>query len=214
MCFFRSAALAGALWLASAPGDGGAAPARVPTRESSVGTTQTSATPTVVVLDVAKVFKNHARFKQRMNAIRTEVDRYDKDVAAEHQEILARGSKVKDFKSGSAEYKKIVEQADREIAELRLRAFARKRAFFDREGRIYYDTYQEVLAAVTHLAEIHNISLVLKYDSAETDPLERGSILKAINRDVVHQSHLDITNLVIERVNGLSVAAVPKQGPK
>lgn len=213
MLLFRSAAvLAGALLLASPLWGADGAPRASPT--SREGSEYSHPTQTVVVLDVAKVFKNHVRFKQRMDAIRSELDVHNKEMSKEHQDIVARGSRSKDFKSGSIERKKIEDQTTRQVAELRIRDFTLKNDLFDREGKIYFDTYQEIVAAVDHLATQYNISLVLRYSSEETDPLERGSILKAINREVVYQKHLDITNLVISHVNGTTVAAKIDSGTK
>lgn len=205
-----AAALAGAtllsssLWGADTPPRGG--------HVSAVVATQATAPQTIVVLDVARVFKNHVRFKQRMDAIRQSVEDHDKKMSAAHQEIMGRRAKLKDFKSGSMEYKKIEDQAAHELSELRISAVSRKSEIFDREGKIYFETYQEIVAAVALLATQHNISLVLSYSSDETDPLDRGSILKAINREVVYQKRLDITNLVISHVNGVTVAVQTEPG--
>lgn len=217
MCLVRQTVSCCILWLASCAasslwaGDGLLS---VVAHAPSADSTRATASPSVVVLDVALVFKNHARFKQRMAEIRQEIDRYDKEISAEQQAIAARGSRIKEFKSGSPDYKKIQDGAARELAELRIRAMSRKNEILDREGKIYYETYQEIVGAVAQLTKRHNISLVVRYNSDETDPLDRGSIFKAINRDVVFQRQLDISKLVIEQVNSPSVAAKVNPGGK
>src|SRR5688500_4919238 len=105
--------------------------------------------PSVVVLDVAFVFKNHLRFKQRMEGIRREIEDFNRDTSAERQVIFAEALRQKDFKSGSAEYKKIGDTARRKLAELQLQAVSRQNDILNREGRIYLETYQEIVAAVT-----------------------------------------------------------------
>jgi Skp family chaperone for outer membrane proteins len=161
----------------------------------------------IVVLDVALVFKSHARFKQRLDEVRREIDRLDGEYSRERQTILAQGTRLANFRSGSPEYKKIEDRMARDSSELRIKTLARKNELLEREGKIYYETYREIQAAVARVAERYNISLVARYDSDATDADDRGSVIKAINREVVYQRNLDITKLVIEQVNSPTVAA-------
>lgn len=182
--------------------------AQSPARESVAPVS----TPNVVVLDVALVFKSHVRFKQRMEEVRRDIDRFDKEFAQERQTIVGQGARLKDFKSGSPEYREIEERISRELAELRIKTVSRKNELLEREGRIYHETYQQIVAAVTHLADRYGFSLVVRYDSESIDSSDGGSIFKAINRDVVHQRGLDISKLVIEQVNNPPVVATTGGG--
>jgi Skp family chaperone for outer membrane proteins len=186
-----------------------AAPAGGPAQ--STATASTPVPPSVVVLDVAQVYKGHTRFKQRMEELKRERDAFEKQFIQDKQAVLARGEKLSQYKSGSAEYKEIDARMSRELAELRIKAVSKNGDLLEREGRIYYETYQEIVAAVTLLAERYNLSMVVRYDSESTDPQDRGSILKAISRDVVYQRNLDLTKLVIEQVNGPKATATPPQ---
>jgi len=188
-------------------------PMRAPPTAALPARIESSSSGTTVVLDVARVFKSHAGFKQRLEAIRRDIDSLERKFGQDRQKIVAEGARLRDFRSGSPEYKRIEERIARELNELRIETVARKNELLEREGKVYFETYGEIYAAVERLAERHNISLVVRYDSDATDEHDRGSILKAINRSVVHQRNLDITTLVIEQVNATNVASVSVESP-
>jgi Skp family chaperone for outer membrane proteins len=203
MRLLLAAALAAGVVL-SVPGSAAAQRPKVPAAPAAANVTPPTS---VVVLDVALVFKSHARFKQRLDEVRREIDKLDGEYTRDRQAILSQGTRLSNFRSGSPEYKKIEDRMARESAELRIKTFARKNELLEREGKIYHETYREIQSAVARVAERYNISLVARYDSESTEADDRGSVLKAINREVVYQRNLDITKLVIEQVNSPTVAA-------
>jgi hypothetical protein len=71
----------------------------------------------------------------------------------------------------------------------------------EREAKVCYTAYNEVLQQVTEFANRNSIGLVLRFNSEEIDPDERGSVLQGVNRTVVYQRNLNITGPILERLN-------------
>ena len=110
-------------------------------------TAQTNQPGTVVaVLDVAKVFKNHARFKQKMDDMKREVERYEEDVNRQRRELIERAKQLNDtYKPGSPEYKRTEVELAKKESDLRVQAQLKRKEVIDNESRLYYDTYQEIV---------------------------------------------------------------------
>ena len=94
---------------------------------------------------------------------------------------------------GSAEYKKMDEDIARQMAEFNLKMGKLRKDFLEREAKVYYQTYLEVVDAVKYYAKQHNIGLVLRFNGEPVDPNRRDDVLREINKPVVVQDQIDIT---------------------
>ena len=62
-------------------------------------------------------------------------------------------------------------------------------------------------AVLKSLSTQHGISLVLRFDSEDVDPTNRGEVIKGVNRSIVYQEKLDLTSLVISQMSNDTAAA-------
>jgi hypothetical protein len=85
--------------------------------------------------------------------------------------------------------------------EQQLEAAKQQKEFMEREARAYFTAYKEVEAAVQEFAVRNRINLVLRYSGEDMDPTKRESIMQGINRFVVYQDRLNITEMVLDMVN-------------
>jgi Skp family chaperone for outer membrane proteins len=161
-----------------------------------------AAPPTsAAVIDIPYIFKNHIRFQQAIDDIKTDIDAYKNFVKQEEQKIRAEAEKASQYKPGTREYKTIEENVARMKVELQLEGAKRQKDFMEREARAYFSAYQEVEAAVADFAGRNQVNLVLRYSGETMDPTKRESIMQGINRFVVYQNRLNITDLVLDMVN-------------
>lgn len=159
----------------------------------------------VALVDIGHVFKNHPRVKQQVEGMKQDLGDYEKEVVSNRQELVKQREKMVKFAVGSPEYKQVEEQIARQVSDLQVRDQMKKKDVLEREARIYYDAYQEVLDQVSRLATEYGIGLVIRFDSQAIEPTDRNSVQAGVNRNVVFQRNLDLTPLVLERLN----AAVP-----
>ena len=68
-----------------------------------------------------------------------------------------------------------------------------RKDFMEREAKVYYQTYLEVVDAVKYYAKRHNIGLVMRFNGEPVDPNRRDDVLREINKPVVMQDQIDIT---------------------
>ncbi len=166
----------------------------------------------VALLDLGFIFKNHPRFKQKMEMMKQDVQAFEEQMKQKQQQLEAAGRRLGTLKPGSPDYKKLEESTTKQLADLRVQMQLKRKDIVEREAQIYMETYKEVIHAVATFANLRNIDLVLRYDS-DTGPLSGvvnpNVTMKVINRPVIFQKQLDITKLILNELSRASTARGP-----
>ncbi len=161
----------------------------------------------VAILDVAKVFKENSEFDSSMKAIKAEADRLKAKITQQQEAIKQRAQQVTQYELGSPERNKLEAELEQEQAALRTKARQAEADLLNREARVYYETYQKMQTVVSSVAASNGISLVLRFDSEDIDPTNRGEVIKGVNRAVVYHRQLDLTRMVSSAMNGQQAQA-------
>lgn len=187
----------GAAGAGAGAGAGGAAAARpvAPVAARPSGTN-------VAVIDISLVFENFPGFQKQMAELKSQVEEFEGVLKAENGEMMKLREKMSEYSPGSDNYKSIEESMARKTSDLQIRMAKQRREFLEKEARIYFDGYNEVYNVVSTLADRNDIKLVLRFNSEAMKPDDRNSVLQGVNRAVVFQRNLNITNLVIRELNG------------
>ena len=169
------------------------------------------------VVDVSYIFKNYSRFDSAMKGLKAEMEQIDGELKSERAAIASKEEQRKTLNPGTPDFNKLDEEIARATADFQLKAGRIRKQFLEKEAKVYYQTYQQVSAAVQQYAQSHNIGLVLRFNGDQIDPNVREKILHAINKPVVYQNNIDITPDVLALLNrggaasGLSPTATRPQ---
>lgn len=154
----------------------------------------------VAVVNIGGLFQHHERFKQRIAAIRKQVDEANKQVAVRQVEIESVQRKLQQLKPGSAEHDETLLLLSRLQTELKLSSARERQGFLKQEAAVYSDTYDEITEAIGRYAKANGIRLVLRANEEPIDPNNQKSVAGAVNRLVVYQEGLDITDAIIKKL--------------
>jgi Skp family chaperone for outer membrane proteins len=155
----------------------------------------------IAVVDVSRIFKEHRRFNERLKTLREENDEFRKKVALRQVEIEATQRKLQRLQRGSPEFEQTELLLARLQTELKQFSQRQQQQLLGQETGLYADTYDEVTTAVGRYAQQRNIRLVLRSNDVPADPNNRQSVLGAVNRQVVYQQGLDITDVIVQQLN-------------
>ncbi|MBC8870984.1 MAG: OmpH family outer membrane protein [Planctomycetes bacterium] len=167
----------------------------------------------VAVIDVPYIFKNYTGFKAEVEKVQQDINTFRRWVAEEQKKIRDETKKLELYKTGSAEYKQTEEEIARMQMNHRLEGAKKEREFMEREAKLYYDLYKRIEAAVADFALRNQIGLVLRFSGEDIDPTDRKSIMLGVNRPVVYQSRLDITDIILKKYIETSFQANPDPIP-
>jgi Skp family chaperone for outer membrane proteins len=165
----------------------------------------------VAVVDISAIFKRHTRFKTTMDNMKKEMEGIEAELKADKEKITQAEGHRNSFGPGSAEYKKADEDVARMMAEFNLKMGRLRKDFLEREAKVYYQTYLEVVDAVNYYAKRQNIGLVLRFNGEPVDANRRDDVLREINKPVVMQDQIDITGDVLVLLNRDQQAAGGQQ---
>jgi len=189
---------------------GGARPPAGPPAAAAPAVAGTS----VAVIDIAYIFKNHVRFNGQMNDMKRDIEAYDAAMRDETTKINKKQETMTAFNPNSKEFK----AADEELAHLKsdfqIKVAAKRREFLEQEAKVYYGIYREIEDSVAMFAQRNRIGLVLRYTGDEMKPDDRASVLQGVNKPVVYQDRLDITQHILNQLNaGATMPAGGGVGP-
>jgi Skp family chaperone for outer membrane proteins len=188
-----------------AQGNGADGGTRAPIAPAAVRPSGTN----VAVLDISLVFEHFPAFQEQMTKLKSEVDQFEGFLKEEQKKLVEMREKLGNFEPGSKQFKETEEEMARANTDLRLKMEQQRREFLEREARIYFDGYAEVYNVVSTLADRNDIRLVLRFSSDSMKADDRGSVLQSVNRPVIYQKNLNITNLVIKGLGGKPPAPKP-----
>ena len=155
----------------------------------------------VAVIDISEVFKNHKRFKAKMDEIKNEIEAFDKVLRDKRKQINNLITELQEYKPGSKAYEEGEKRSAKMQAELQVEMQLKRKSILNREADVYDKAYREVLDQVAQFSQRHSIDLVMRFDSKPIDPTKRDSVLKGVNRAVVYQNRMDITKFIVDNLN-------------
>jgi Skp family chaperone for outer membrane proteins len=160
----------------------------------------------IVLVDMALVFKNHAGFKAKLDILKQEAAALENQANQDRQSLLKQREQLLGLAAGSAEYKEAEQGIAHRVSELQVRDQLKKKEIMEREAKAYFETYNEVSAHIARVAEANGATLVMRYESEKMDPNDRNSVLAGINRMVIYQRQIDVTQQVIAACGGPAAA--------
>lgn len=167
--------------------------------------------PTVVVIDIGYIFKNHVRFNGKMEEMKRDLQEVEKQFRQESDQIAEMMQQLNRWKPGTPEYNAEEEKITRARAELQMKMQREKKTFMLREAKIYYDVYDEIVKVTANFCSRYGINLVLRYNSEAIEPENAGSVMKGVNRNVVFQRSVNITYDILALINPQQPTTPPTQ---
>lgn len=160
----------------------------------------------VAVIDIPYILKSYGPFKSQRDQFKKDRDGLRRWAATETEKIRGEMSKLQQYKTGSPDYKQTEERIAEMQLRLRLDGAKREKALIEKETQAYYETYKQIERVVADFAFRNQIGLVLRFNREDIDPANNNSIMQGINRLVVFQNRLDITDIVLEALPRVDVA--------
>ena len=177
----------------------------------------------VAVIDINYIFKNHQRFKQAMEDIKSDIEAFESHLRDERNVITQKTEQLKGQPAGSPGYKMLEEEIASMHTKLQLETGRKRKDILDREARVYFNAYQEIEHHVATFANRNGIGIVLRFNSEPMDPTKRDSVLAGVNRAVVFQQSLNITQPILTELHRQTPPAqqsqrqrgpnIPQRGP-
>ena len=157
--------------------------------------------PTVALVDVTYIFKNHGRFKSMMEDLKTDMEKTQADWKRQGEAVNKMAENLQNYRAGTPDYKALEEEIVNQKSKIQAQVALAKKEFLQREAKIYYNVYQEIMQEVQYVAAANNISMVLSFNGDPVNPEKPEDVARGLNQPVVYYAkELDITPLILKRV--------------
>jgi hypothetical protein len=107
-------------------GAGAGAGAVAPASATSMSSGSRTAGTSVVVIDIGEVFKQHAQFNKQLTGLKDEMKNLESYYQGEQRRVAQKRDELSTFNPGSAQYKKLEEEAARMVSDLQVERILRK----------------------------------------------------------------------------------------
>jgi Skp family chaperone for outer membrane proteins len=155
----------------------------------------------VAVIDVASVFKNYESFQQGVKELKEKVAQKEQAYLAEAQEIKDLAEQLNGLDKLSEEYRELAEQVAARQSSLKVLVDRTKKELMTDEAKLYLKTHSEIQDALETYAKAHGIRLVLRHSDDPMDPDNPPSVMRGVNRNIVFQDGIDITEAILRFLN-------------
>ena len=154
----------------------------------------------VAVIDIAKIFQHHPRLAQMREDLRREGEDFDAYLRREKQRFAQMENELRSLKPGTPDFRNLEKQLAEGRAQLEVQARLKSKELQEKAARADYAVYMEIVRHVDQFCRQQGIHMVLSYSSRPPDPNHPRSISLALNRRVVYQAGLDITDQILAAI--------------
>ena len=170
---------------------------------------------TVAVIDLDEVFREHKNLATQLEQLKADMQQAEATVREERKRIETLAEQLKTLKPGSPDYEAKEKSFASMNADIQVQMRQKSRELLEREAQLRYDTYQDVLSAVSSFADQYNIQLVIRFSRDKIEPDKPRSVQLGLARQIVYQRQLDITDHIVRLVNaGNNTARRPANQPQ
>jgi Skp family chaperone for outer membrane proteins len=157
----------------------------------------------VGLIDMAYVFQEYEKFKVLRQDLKAEIERSDTKAKQFMSQSQTLQAKLKEFKSGSADYIKYEKLLLTLKAEFDAYRASAQRDLMRRESKIYKQVYMDVSAAVKEYCKHYDYTLVMRFNRKSVSESDApNDIVQGMNRQVVFfKTQDDITDRVLVYLN-------------
>lgn len=162
----------------------------------------------VALVNMDKVFKSHKPFLDKQAPLKEAAAELEKDVQLRTTELETTVNKLRAAPPGSAESQKLQQQATKLQTELQQYVQKERDELQKRQVTVLLEFYRQVDDEVRKYAKAKGIKLVIRQQDTSLDenqPLPQ--IVAALNRGIVYEDGLDITDEILKALDARNSAA-------
>ncbi len=155
----------------------------------------------IALIDMAQVFKEYSEFERLREELKGEIALSEKLAKAMAEQIKGLQEQLKNLPKNSDDYADQENKIQKLSGEFETFRRNTQRIILQKESAIYREIYDEVSTEVEKYAAQHKLDLVLRFNADPLPDNDPQELIKSMNRQVVFQRGLDITNPILETLN-------------
>jgi Skp family chaperone for outer membrane proteins len=153
------------------------------------------------VVDLARVFQAYKPLTDRREEHAREVRKADEEAKGLLADLNRLNEDLKLKKEGSAEHRRLVEEIQKKRREFETFRQQEQQRLIRLESELYAKAYERVVEEIQKYAEAHDLQLVLRHHGGTLEGKTPQETMAGLNRLVLYQNALDITDEIVNAMN-------------
>jgi Skp family chaperone for outer membrane proteins len=155
----------------------------------------------IAVLNLDLLFKEDPDVVQGLADLKQEAAEIDEKIKLRQSEVEAVASDARKAQPGSQEQRRLAQEAAKLDGELKQYVNREREAVRLKEAKLYLTAYRDVESVVKEYCKEKGIKLVIRQQTTSLDENQTAQeIVKALNRLVIYEDGLDITDDIKKRL--------------
>jgi Skp family chaperone for outer membrane proteins len=155
----------------------------------------------IAVVDMVKVFEKHKGFITRSEEFRRAGQEYQEELKRMAEAGKRLQEELKRAKPGSAEQARVQQELAEKTTEFQKFQKEEGERLQKEQTEAIKVTYQEITEQIQRIAEARGLKLVLRFQEENLDTKFPQKVAETVNRQVLYQNGLDITEEVLQGLN-------------
>ena len=151
----------------------------------------------IALVDMAKVFKTSRMFETKREALKREITESEESAKSMLAVLQQMKKKYDTLDKGTEERDELEKQLKIKSAEFEAFRKDLSAKFVKKESKIYLEVYDAVTTEVSNYARANDIDLVIRHQSDPINDEDPQKLLQNMNRQIVYENGLDITEEII-----------------
>ena len=164
------------------------------------GAQPAAARPTVGVIDMGYLLKNHPTMKAEIDAIEVSMKAADESMSAKRDSILKQMEQLREkYTEGTPEYEREEKAIASQDTEFRLELVKMRKEFDSSRANVLVKVYSEITHWVKYLSDNMGIQLVMRITREKMDASKPETVQMVMSQDVLYYSPtVDYTDWVLK----------------
>ena len=164
------------------------------------GAQPAAARPTIGVIDMGYLLKNHPTMKAEIDAIEVSMKAADESMSAKRDSILKQMEQLREkYTEGTPEYEREEKAIAGQDTEFRLELVKMRKEFDSSRANVLVKVYSEITHWVKYLSDNMGIQLVMRITREKMDASKPETVQMVMSQDVLYYSPtVDYTDWVLK----------------
>jgi len=161
----------------------------------------------IALLNPDRIFKTHKPFQEKLTQLQAEAKEVEQAVQARQAELETATNQLRRTPQGTPEFSKLQIQVFKLQNDLQQYLNSERQKLQTKEATLLLGFHRQLDAIVSKYAKAHGIRLVVRQQETSLEENQQlAEIAKAINRAILFEEGLDITDAILKELEASTSA--------
>jgi Skp family chaperone for outer membrane proteins len=156
----------------------------------------------IALVNVDRILNMFKPLQEKLEPLKAAAKELDAAVQVRQGELETVGNQLRSSRPGSPEQQKLQLQFVKLQTELQQFITNEQQGQHKKQAAVYLAFFRQLDAEISKYAKAHDVKLVLRqYESSLDEGQSLPDIMKALNRTILYQENLDITDAILKALD-------------